>query len=553
MRPAVGAPWICTHSHVSLKPGTPWTSHGKRPERVRPHVPSVIAGLDPAIHRLEHLREDGPGSSPGVTPTRVPCPFRTLETPLPVMSGKRAFLDLLKQEGVEIVFGNPGTTELPLMDAFAVENDIRYVLGLQEAALMAMADGYAQASGKLTVINLHVAPGLGNAMGMLYDAQKAGSPILVTAGQQDLEYLVTEPILSADLPTLARPFVKWAAQVDAPRRPAAPGAPRGQDRAGAADRAGVPVAARRHPEERSRSRPADADPRRAAPARRRRRGRRRRRSAGQGGAPGDHGRRRGGAEPRACRAGRAGRADRRAGLCRVRAEHGVVPVLASAVPRRDGRAWRRTCAKMLDQYDLLFSVGGDLFTLSLPSTDRPDAARPAAHPSRHRPLGDRQELSGAGRHLRRSQGDAARHHRGGARAHDGGAQRAAARERLQAASDAIAWPSARRCKAKARALAGKTPVQPLALLEAIGAMLPKDAVVIEEVLSSAPGIRSLINSDDPQSFFGAARRRHRLGPAGGDRRQARAARPAGGGAHRRRQRACTPCRRCGPPRTTAFR
>jgi benzoylformate decarboxylase len=130
------------------------------------------------------------------------------------MSGKRAFLDLLKQEGVEIVFGNPGTTELPLMDAFAVENDIRYVLGLQEAALMAMADGYAQASGKLTVLNLHVAPGLGNAMGMLYDAQKAASPIMVTAGQQDLEYLITEPILSADLATLARPLVKFSAQVD---------------------------------------------------------------------------------------------------------------------------------------------------------------------------------------------------------------------------------------------------------------------------------------------------------------------------------------------------
>src|ERR1700730_8983620 len=129
------------------------------------------------------------------------------------MSGKRAFLELLKQEGVEMVFGNPGTTELPLMDAFAVENEIRYVLGLQEAALMAMADGYAQASGKLAVLNLHVAPGLGNAMGMLYDAVKAASPILITAGQQDLEYLATEPVLSADLTTLARPFVKSAAEV----------------------------------------------------------------------------------------------------------------------------------------------------------------------------------------------------------------------------------------------------------------------------------------------------------------------------------------------------
>src|SRR6202521_1827867 len=136
-----------------------------------------------------------------------------LETILPAMSGKRAFLELLKQEGVEVVFGTPRTPELPLMDAFAVENEIRYVLGLQEAALMAMADGYAQASGKLAVLNLHVAPGLGNAMGMLYDAQKASSPVLVTAGQQDTEYLVTEPVLSGDLATLARPFVKWAAEV----------------------------------------------------------------------------------------------------------------------------------------------------------------------------------------------------------------------------------------------------------------------------------------------------------------------------------------------------
>src|SRR5215475_12920600 len=84
---------------------------------------------------------------------------------MPVMSGKRAFLELLKQEGVRILFGNPGTTELPLMDALAVDNEMRYVLGLQEAAVMAMADGYAQASGELTVVNLHVAPGLGNANG----------------------------------------------------------------------------------------------------------------------------------------------------------------------------------------------------------------------------------------------------------------------------------------------------------------------------------------------------------------------------------------------------
>src|SRR5918911_953570 len=118
------------------------------------------------------------------------------------ISGKRAFLELLKQEGVDTIFGNPGTTELPLMDILAVEQEIRYVLALQEAAVLAMADGYAQASGRLAVVNLHVAPGLGNALGMLYDAQKAGAPILVTAGQHDQSFTATEPILWADLPLI---------------------------------------------------------------------------------------------------------------------------------------------------------------------------------------------------------------------------------------------------------------------------------------------------------------------------------------------------------------
>src|SRR5215469_9397949 len=124
---------------------------------------------------------------------------------MPVISGKRAFLELLRQEGIEILFGNPGTTELPLMDALAVVPELRYVMALQEAAVLAMADGYAQASGKLAFVNLHIAPGLGNAMGMLYDALKAGSPLLITAGQHDQSFTASEPILWADLPTMARP------------------------------------------------------------------------------------------------------------------------------------------------------------------------------------------------------------------------------------------------------------------------------------------------------------------------------------------------------------
>ena len=114
---------------------------------------------------------------------------------MPNYQGKRAFLELLRQEGVDMIFGNPGTTELPLMDALAVETGIAYTLGLNEAVVMAMADGYAQASGKLAIANVHVAPGLGNAMGMLYDAQKASSPVLVTAGQHDQAFSFQEPIL----------------------------------------------------------------------------------------------------------------------------------------------------------------------------------------------------------------------------------------------------------------------------------------------------------------------------------------------------------------------
>ena len=290
---------------------------------------------------------------------------------MPHISGKRAFLEILKQEGVDVMFGNPGTTELPLMDALAVEDGIRYVLALQEAAVMAMADGYAQASGKLAVVSLHVTPGLGNAMGMLYDAQKAGSPILVTAGQHDQGFNVTEPILWADLPTIARPLVKWSAEVhrlaDLPRM-----VHRAAKTAQAPPSGPVFL-----------SLPADvlkeegdidllgAHPGRARHARRPRGG------GGGGGAPrqgraaGHHGRRRGGAGPRAARAGGARRSAGRAGLCRAHPQHGDRS-------RRRIRSSRGTVnrvapyvRKMLDEHDLLFSVGADLFAMSLPSDQEP--------------------------------------------------------------------------------------------------------------------------------------------------------------------------------------
>ena len=129
------------------------------------------------------------------------------------ISGRSAFLSLLKQEGVTHLFGNPGTTELPIMDAMPDHPDLGYVLGLQEAIVVAMADGYARASGRLAACNVHVAPGLGNAMGSLFNAKWYGSPLILTAGQQEQGHGLTEPMLYDSLVPIATPLVKWAVEV----------------------------------------------------------------------------------------------------------------------------------------------------------------------------------------------------------------------------------------------------------------------------------------------------------------------------------------------------
>ncbi len=415
------------------------------------------------------------------------------------MSGKRAFLDLLKQEGVEVMFGNPGTTELPLMDAFATENELRYLLVLQEAAVMAMADGYAQASGKLAVVNLHVAPGLGNAMGMLYDAQKAGTPILVTAGQHEQSFNTTEPILWADLPTIARPLVKWASEVhrleDLPRLVhravktalAPPTGPVFLSLPGDILRAD-----------------ADIDllaPTRVAP-----------RLRGDRDAVEAAAKILAGADRPLIMAGDAVAQSRAHAELVELAELMGAPVYTELVPNTAsfpsshplfrGSMIRLApeVRKILDQHDVLFSVGSDLFTLSLPSPVDPmprgiklihldtDAWELGKnYPPAVAILGDPKatlpDITAAVRERMTS------------------GARATARERLATTSKAIAA-EREALKAKATALAGASPVQPLALLHGIAETLPKDAVVIEEAISSAPGIRQLIRSDDPQSYFG---------------------------------------------------
>ncbi len=122
-------------------------------------------------------------------------------------------IDILRDEGVTHIFGNPGSTEMPLMDALVDAPDLTYVLGLQEATAVGMADGWALASGKVGFVNLHAMGGLGNAMGVLVASKASETPLVVTAGQQDTRHLMTEPWLSGDLVALASPVVKWAREV----------------------------------------------------------------------------------------------------------------------------------------------------------------------------------------------------------------------------------------------------------------------------------------------------------------------------------------------------
>jgi benzoylformate decarboxylase len=122
-------------------------------------------------------------------------------------------IDILRDEGITHVFGNPGSTEMPLMDALVDAPDIRYVLGLQEATAVGMADGWALATGRAAFVNLHAMGGLGNAMGVLVASKASETPLVVTAGQQDTRHLMTEPWLSGDLVALAAPVTKWAKEL----------------------------------------------------------------------------------------------------------------------------------------------------------------------------------------------------------------------------------------------------------------------------------------------------------------------------------------------------
>ena len=124
-------------------------------------------------------------------------------------SVRDASFDVFRAHGMTTMFGNPGSTELPMLRDFP--DDFRYVLGLQEAVVVGMADGYSQASGGPALVNLHTAPGVGNAMGAIFNAQANHTPLVITAGQQTRALVGLQANLTnRDATRMPHPLVKWS-------------------------------------------------------------------------------------------------------------------------------------------------------------------------------------------------------------------------------------------------------------------------------------------------------------------------------------------------------
>ena len=125
------------------------------------------------------------------------------------MNAREAVYEMWRERGMTTMFGNPGSTELPMLGDFP--DDFRYILGLQEAVAVGMADGYAQASGTVGHVNLHTAPGVGNGMGAIFNAQANKTPLLVTAGQQSRSLMTLQANLTnRDATRMPHPLVKWS-------------------------------------------------------------------------------------------------------------------------------------------------------------------------------------------------------------------------------------------------------------------------------------------------------------------------------------------------------
>ena len=127
-------------------------------------------------------------------------------------AGKQALIEQLIADGTQHIFGNPGTTEQGFMDALQDYPQLEFILALHEGVAVTAADSYARATRRPAFVELHIAPGLGNGMGMIFDAARGHSPLVIYAGQTNTHGLAQEPTLSGDLVRMAQPLCKWAAE-----------------------------------------------------------------------------------------------------------------------------------------------------------------------------------------------------------------------------------------------------------------------------------------------------------------------------------------------------
>ncbi len=130
-----------------------------------------------------------------------------------LMTGKEVLAQMLAAEGLEYIFGNPGTSETPFLDVLQDYPQLKYVQALQEGTAVGMADGYARATGKPAFANIHIAGGLANGISGLYNAYRGGTPMVLTAGNSDTRMYMADPVLSGDLVEMTSQYTKWSAEV----------------------------------------------------------------------------------------------------------------------------------------------------------------------------------------------------------------------------------------------------------------------------------------------------------------------------------------------------
>jgi thiamine pyrophosphate-dependent acetolactate synthase large subunit-like protein len=135
---------------------------------------------------------------------------------VPRMTGKRALMEQLMADGVRHVFGNPGTTEQGFLDILQEYPQIEFILALHEGVAVSMADAYARQTRRPAFVEVHTGPGLGNAMGMIYNASVGKTPMVVYAGHSPSRTVLQEPLLSGPLVEMAQPLCKWAAEIHHP-------------------------------------------------------------------------------------------------------------------------------------------------------------------------------------------------------------------------------------------------------------------------------------------------------------------------------------------------